>query len=107
MLSGSNLVMLGLGKNAKLPKLFVEVCHVFGDSRLDNAEIVIIHFLTLRRLCSEKSSARKFQILALLVHLLINKEIFLLRSDRGANTLYIVIAKELEDSHCLLVKSLH
>ena len=107
MLSRSNLIMLCLGKDAKLPKLLVKVCHIFGDSRLDNAEIVIVHFLTLRRFCTEKGSAGKFQILALLVHFLINKEIFLLRTDGGANALYVFIAKELEDSHCLLVKSLH
>ena len=80
MLSGSNLVMLCLGKDAKLPKLLVKVCHIFGDSRLYNTEIVIVHFLTLRRFCTEKGSAGKFQILALLVHFLINKEVFLLRT---------------------------
>ena len=107
MLSRSNLIMLCLGKDTELPKLLVKVCHIFGNSRLDNAEIVIVHFLTLRRLCSEKGSARELQILTLFIHFLINKEVFLLRTDRSANALYVFIAKELEDSHCLLVKGLH
>ena len=53
VLGGGNLVVLGFGKDSKLPKLLVEICHVGGNLGLDNAEIVIVQLLTLGRLRAE------------------------------------------------------
>ena len=46
MLRWGDLVMLGLSKDAKLPKLFVEVIHEIGDLGLDDAEIMVIKLLS-------------------------------------------------------------
>ena len=45
MLSGSNLVMLCLGRNTHFPELFVQIMHISGDLRFQDAEIVILHLL--------------------------------------------------------------
>ena len=50
MLRRGNFVVLGLGKDAKLPELLVEVFHEFRNPRLDGAKVMIVEFLSLRRL---------------------------------------------------------
>ena len=50
--------MLGLCKYAELPKLVVEVFHELRNPRLDDSEVVVVHFLTLRRLCAEQPDGR-------------------------------------------------
>ena len=57
MLSGSNLVMLSLGVDTKLPELFIKVGHVLMNSVLDITEVVVFKLLTLRCLSAEKGSA--------------------------------------------------
>ena len=56
---------------------------------LECAEVVIIHFLTLRRHCTEQGAAGKDQVLALCVVLAVDQEIFLLRAYGGGYTLNI------------------
>ena len=107
MLRRCDFVVLGLCKNAELPELFVEVCHVSGDSRLDNSEIVVVHLLSLGRLCAEKSASAEDEVFALLIECLVNEEVFLLGADGGAHALYIGVAEESENTKSLLVESLH
>ena len=54
MLRGSDLVVLGLGVDAELPELLIEILHECRNARLDAAEIVIVKLLPLRRLCTEE-----------------------------------------------------
>ena len=107
MLCGCDLVVLGLCENSELPELLVKISHVFGNSRLDSAEIMVVKLLTLRRLCTEKRSAAELEVGTLLVHFLIYKEVFLLGSYRGANTGRVGVAEQLEYTHSLLVQRLH
>ena len=81
MLCRSNLVMLCLCQDSQLPKLLVQLLHECRNSRFDYAEVMVVKFLSLWRTRTEKCTSGINQILALVVHLLIYKEVFLLRSD--------------------------
>ena len=63
MLGGGHLVVLGLGEDAQLPQLFVQVLHVCLDPGLDGAEIVVVQLLALGRLRAEQGAASVDQIL--------------------------------------------
>ena len=107
VLCGCDLVVLCFCKYAELPQFVVQVGHICLDTRLDDTKIVVVKLLSLWRLCAEKRPARVYKILALVVKLLGDKEVFLLRSDRGRNVLYSVISKQFQDTHSLLVERLH
>ena len=68
---------------------------------------MVVHFLSLGGLCAEQSTPGVNQILAFVVHFLVDQEVLLLRSDRGANALDILVAKELQNPHGLTVQGLH
>ena len=106
MLSGSNLVMLSLGVDAKLPELFIKVGHVLMNSVLDVAEVVVFKLLTLRCLSAEKGSSGVDKVLTLIVKLLVNEEIFLLGTYSSGNSCSIG-TEELQNSYSLLGNNLH
>ena len=106
MLCRCNLVVLGLSQQAVLPQLNVEVSHECGDARLDGAEVMIFHLLTLRAHCAEQGAAGEDQVLALVVILLVNQEVFLLRTYGGGNALDI-LAEQLHHAACLLADRVH
>ncbi len=99
--------MFGLGKDAQLPQFLVQILHVGRDPGLDDAKIMVIHLLPLGGFCAEQRSAGEDQVFALLVHVLIHQEIFLLGADVGADTLDVGVAEELQDPQCLPVQSFH
>ena len=107
MLSRSNLVVFRLCQDTQLPELVIKFLHKGGNSRLDDTKVMVIHFLSLWRLCTEQGASGKAKVRALIVHFLSDKEIFLLGSDRTGYSLYAVVAEQFEDTECLLVKSLH
>ena len=107
VLSGGDLIMLGLGKHADLPKLVVQLLHKCGDSRLDSAEVMVVKLLTLGRSCAEKGSAGIYKVFSLIVELLVNKEVFLLGADGGLDRGDILVAEELQHSHRLTVDGFH
>ena len=106
MLSGCDLVMLGLGEYAELPQLLVKLIHKGGDSGLYRAEVVVVQLLPLGRLCAEKSPARIAKILAPVIHSLIYKEILLLRADGGLYAL-VFLTEKLQNTHRLPADRLH
>ena len=106
VLARCNLVVLGLGEDAQLPQLLVELLHESSNARTECAEVVIIHFLTLRRHCTEQGAAGKDQVLALCVVLAVDQEIFLLRAYGGGYTLNI-LAEQLEDAARLCADGVH
>ena len=75
--------MLGLCKHAQLPQLFVQVCHVFSNSGLYRAEVVILHLLPLGGGGAEKGAPCHDKILTPVVQLLGDKEVFLLGANGG------------------------
>ena len=103
VLCRSYFVMLCFCKNPQLPEFFIQLIHIGGYSRLNYAKIMIIHLLPLWRLRAEKGTPCKTDILSLLIHFLCNKEILLLRTDRGADAFHILISKKMEDTHSLSV----
>ena len=107
VLRRGDLIVLRLGKDAELPQLFVQVCHIFGHAGLDDAEIVVVHLLALGRLRAEERPAAVDEILALFIHRAVDEEVFLLGSDRGADAFDVLIAEQLQDAHRLLVERLH
>ena len=107
MLRRGDFVVLGLGKDAKLPELLVEVFHEFRDPRLDGAKVMIVEFLSLRGLRAKERPAAEDEVLALVKHLAVNKEVFLLGADGGLDAFHVFVAKELQNAHRLLVDGLH
>ena len=107
VLSGSNLVMLRFRKHAELPQLLVEICHVCGDARLYNAEVMIVKLLTFRRLCAEKRSSAENKVVTFFIHFLVHKEVFLFGTDGCAYAFYFRIPEEAENSQRLFVQRLH
>ena len=107
VLCRSDFVVLGLGEDAQFPQFFVQLFHICGHPGLDCAEIVVVHFLTFGRLCTKKSAAGIYKVLALFVHFSVNEKILLLRANRGDNPLYTVVAEKSEYAQCLLVERFH
>ena len=87
--------MLGFSQNSELPKLIVKLLHKRLNTRLYDSEIVILQLLSLRRLCAEKGATRIYKVLALVVNVLVNKEIFLLGADGRFNRFYIRFSEKL------------
>ena len=81
VLGGCHLIVLGFGQDAQFPELLVQIGHIGGHAGFDNAEIVVVQLLTLRRLGAEERAAGEHEVLALFVHFFIDQEIFLFRPD--------------------------
>ena len=81
VLCGRNFVVLCFSEDSQLPELVVEVCHVCGDARLYDAEIVVVKLLPLRGLCTEKRSSAENKVAALFIHFLVDEEVFLFGPD--------------------------
>ena len=107
VLGRRHLVMFRLRENTELPEFIVQVFHISGNSRFNNTEIVIVHFLSLWRFCSEQCPSGKMQIPALFCHRLIYQEVFLFRTYGCTHTFYRIISKKMEDTERLLIQSFH
>ena len=107
VLGRGHLVVLGLGQNAQLPKLVVQLCHIGRHSGLDHAEVVVVHLLALGGLGAEQGAAGEDQVFAFLVHFLIHKEILLLRAYGGADVSDGVVAEQPQDAQRLLIQGVH
>ena len=107
MLCGCDLVMLSLCKDTKLPQLLIEILHISSYTGLDNTKIMVIHFLPLGRLCTKERAPGVYEIFPLVIHFSVNKEIFLLGTDRACNTLYGIVSKKLQNTESLHVECLH
>ncbi len=61
-LVGRDLVVLGLGGDAYLPELVIELAHKEGDALLDGAEVVVLHLLALGRHGAEHGAPGEEQV---------------------------------------------
>ena len=95
MLGGGGLVVLGLGHDAELPQLLVQLLHKGLHARLDGAEIVIVQLLALGRAGAVEGAARVDQVLALFIDAFVDEKVFLLGADGGADRADILVAEEL------------
>ena len=107
MLGRGNLVMLGLDRNSQLPQLHLQVMHIGGNLGLQNAEIMILHLLTLGCGCAKQGPPRKEKVLSLLIKILVDQKVFLLRSDRGKYAVHVLISQDLHHLHSFTVQCLH
>ena len=107
MLRGRDLVVLRLGEHTELPQLLVQIVHERGNARLDGAEVMILQLLPLGRLRAEQGPAGIDEVLALAVKRLVDEEVLLLRADRRADGLDLVMPEQLQDTQALLVDGLH
>ena len=103
VLSWSNFVVLGLGKDAKLPKLFVEVIHEISDLGLDDAEVVVIKFLAFWGWSAKEGPAGEHKVFSLFVEIFVDKEVFLFRTSGGLDMVNVLVVEVLKDTHGLLV----
>ena len=106
MLAGSNFVVLGLGGNAQLPQLLVQLLHKLGDLGTNDTEVVLFQLLTLGRGGTEQGAAGEDQILTGFVIFLLNKEVLLLGADGGGDVIHI-LAEQLQDANCLIGQCVH
>ena len=96
VLCRSHLIVFGFGGNAQFPQFFIQIMHISGYSRFQSTEIVILHFLTLGRLCTKQGSSGKNEIFSLLVQLFIYQEVFLLRTNGGVYTGNLSISQQVK-----------
>ena len=101
MLAGGHLVVLGLGGDAQLPQLLVQLFHERGDLGADDAEVMLFQLLAFGGGSNKQGTAGQDQVLACLVVLFFNKEVFLLGADSRGNVIH-VLAKELQDADGLI-----
>ena len=94
VLTGGDLVVLGLGEHAELPQLLVQLLHKGRHARADDAEVVVVQLLTLGRLAAEEGAAAQPQILTLEVQLAVNEEILLLGADLRRDLTDVLLAVE-------------
>ena len=107
VLAGSDLVVLGLGIDAELPELLVQLFHEGLDAGLDRAEIMVVQLLALGRGSTEERAAGINQVPALQIHVAVNEEILLLGSGVRHHPLDIRVAEQRQDPHGLAVQRLH
>ena len=92
MLAGSDLVVLGLGGNAKRPQFIVQILHIGRDGGADSAKVVLLELLALAGSSTKESAAGDDQVLALAVSVLLDQEVLLLVAH-GRNDLLGGLAK--------------
>ena len=107
MLGRRHLVVLGLGEDAQLPELIVQILHKGGNSGADRAKIVILKFLSSGRLGAKERSACHDQVFALLVQLLVKQKVFLLGAHLGDDPGGSRISEETKNTYCLFAHSIH
>ena len=107
MLGGCDLVVLGLGQHTQLPQLLVQLAHERGHTRLDGSVIVVVQFLPLCRTRTEQRAPAELQILALVVHFLVDEEILLLGTDLRKDMLCLSVAEKTQDTEALLIQHMH
>ena len=107
VLTGGDLVVLGLRDDAELPQLVVQLLHEVVYAFFDRAEIVVVELLTLGRAGAEQRAAGVDEILAPLEHLAVDQKILLLRPGGGADLLHGRIAEQPQDADGLFGQRLH
>ena len=68
---------------------------------------MVVQLLPLGGLCAEERSAAKAQVLALVEHIAVNEEVFLLRADLRRYSRDLPGAEEAQRAHSLAVDRLH
>ena len=107
VLRGGDLVVLGLGQDAQLPQLLVQIVHELGHARLQRAEVVILQLLALGRARAEQRPAGEDQVGPLVKVGLVHQEVLLLRAHGGGDRVYVGLAEQAQDAQGLVVNQAH
>ena len=78
MLARSNLIVLGLCRDAQLPELVVKLFHEVVDGWTNGTKVVFIKLLSLAWLTTKEGTTTQNKVRALLKVFLFDKEVFLL-----------------------------
>ena len=105
--AGGHLVVLGLGQDAQLPQLFIQLFHKGSHTGLDGAVVVVLQLLALGGLGPEQGAAAEHQVLPALVELPVHQEVLLLRAHRGDDPLGGLVAENAQDAQGLAGEVLH
>ena len=106
-LGGRDFVMARLGGNAEPPQLAVEFAHKRQNARLDCAEIVVFKLLVALRRRAEERSARLHKVGTLHIETLVDKEVFLFRTERYDRAAAVFLAEALHKAFRLFAQNLH
>ena len=99
--------MLGLAGNAQLPEFNIHIPHKGADPLPDNAEVVVVHLLSLGGRRTIQRSACEENILSLQCLLGVDQKVFLLRAHGRDHLGCVCIAEQSNDTDCLLAQCLH
>ena len=87
--------------------MLVQISHIGGNTRLDRAEVMVVHLLSFGRLGSKQGTASETQIPALRIHLGVYQEVLLLRPHRGVDILSFGVTEQPQNTQCLFVQGFH
>ncbi len=107
ILCGSDLVVLGLGRNPKHPQLLVEFGHIFGHPLAHAGVILILQLLPLGGGRAEERAAGVNQVLAPLDKALVHQEILLFAAHAGHHLVDVLMAQKLHHPGALPADGLH
>ena len=103
MLARSNLIVLGLCRDAQLPELVIKLFHEVVDGWTNGAKVVLIKLLALAWLTTKEGTTTQNKVRTLLKIFLFDKEVFLLWTNVCDNARRL-LSKESEHAFSLLFK---
>ena len=107
VLAGGHLVVLGLGEDAQLPKLGVQVLHVLRHPGADGAVVVVVQLLAPGGLGAEEGPPREAQVFPLHIVLPVDEEVLLLGAHLGRDPAGLGVPEEPQDAHRLAAHLIH
>ena len=107
VLARSHFVVAGLHRHAELAQVVLDLQHEGQHALGDRSEIMILEFLSLRRLGAKQRAAGRVQVGPCEIEVTIDQKVFLLRTGRRRDEGAVVMAEQLENAVRLLVQRLH
>ena len=107
VLGRSDLIVLCLGVDAKIPESLIQFGHERGDLVPERTEVMIVQFLLFRRSRTEQGASRVDQVPSLAVQFLVDEEVFLLDTNGRCHPGCLLIAESSKYAYRLSAQSLH
>ena len=103
MLARSNLIVLGLCRDAQLPELVIKLFHEVVDGWTNGTKVVLVKLLTFAWFATKEGTTTQNKVRALLKIFLFDKEVLLLRTN-VCNNARRLLSKERKNTLSLLLK---
>ena len=97
-LPGGDLVVAGLGRNALLEQLTIDIDHERQDPIGYRAEIVVVEFLTLGRRSAEQRPTRAHEIGPAVIEVAVDEEVLLFGAGERHDGVDLRVSEELQDT---------